>query len=61
MTTLALAFLIGAIAGIRAMTAPAAVSWAAHLRWLRLENTGLAFLSYAAAVAVFSLLAAENR
>ena len=29
------------------MTAPAAVSWAARLGWLHLENTGLAFLGFA--------------
>ncbi|KGM32030.1 membrane protein [Inquilinus limosus] len=40
---LVLAFLIGCVAGLRTMTAPAAVSWAAHLGWL-LGGTGLAFL-----------------
>jgi hypothetical protein len=34
-----LAFLIGVIAGLRTMTAPAAVSWATHLGWLPLQNT----------------------
>lgn len=57
MTTLILAFLIGVIAGLRAMTAPAAVSWAARLGWLHLENTWLAFLGFAAAPYVFSALA----
>ena len=57
MTTLLLAFLIGVVAGLRAMTAPAAVSWAAHLGWLHLENTWLAFLGFAATPYVFSLLA----
>ena len=52
-----LAFLIGVIAGLRAMTAPAAVSWAARLGWLHLENTWLAFLGFAATPYVFSLLA----
>lgn len=37
---------IGIIAGLRAMTAPAAVSWAAHLGWLKLDGTLLAFLGY---------------
>ena len=41
---LAAAFLIGVVAGLRALTAPAAVSWAAHLGWLKLEGTWLAFL-----------------
>jgi uncharacterized membrane protein len=57
MTALILAFLMGVIAGLRAMTAPAAVSWAARLGWLHLENTGLAFLGFAATPYVFSVLA----
>ena len=44
---LVLAFLIGCVAGLRTMTAPAAVSWAAHLGWLPLDGTGLAFLGAA--------------
>jgi len=43
------ALLIGIVAGLRAMTAPAAVSFAARLGWLKLEATPLAFLGYAAA------------
>jgi uncharacterized membrane protein len=39
------------------MTAPAAVSWAARLGWLHLENTWLAFLGFAATPYVFSALA----
>jgi uncharacterized membrane protein len=57
MTTLVLAFFIGVIAGLRAMTAPAAVSWGARLGWLHLENTWLAFFGFAAAAYVFSALA----
>jgi uncharacterized membrane protein len=41
-----LALLIGVIAGLRAMTAPTAVSWAAFLGLLSLEGTWLAFLGY---------------
>jgi len=52
-----LAFLIGVVAGLRSMTAPAAVSWAAQLGLLRLENTGLAFLGYAATPYILSVLA----
>jgi len=52
-----LAFLIGVITGLRSMTAPAAVSWAARLGWLHLENTGLAFLGYAATPYILSVLA----
>ena len=57
MTTYILAFLIGGIAGLRSMTAPAAVSWAARLGWLHLEDTQMAFLGFAAAPYVFSALA----
>lgn len=51
------AFLIGVIVGLRSMTAPAAVSWAARLGWLHLENTLLAFLGFAATPYIVSLLA----
>ncbi|HVF15695.1 MAG TPA: DUF4126 family protein [Steroidobacteraceae bacterium] len=44
MIVLVLALLIGIIAGLRAMTAPAAVSWAAHVGWLALSGTPLAWL-----------------
>ena len=36
--TLFLAFLIGFLAGLRSLTPPAAVAWAAHLGWLKLEG-----------------------
>jgi len=52
-----LAFLIGVIAGLRSLTAPAVVSWAAHLGWLKLENTWLAFLGYTATPYILSVLA----
>ena len=54
---LAAAFLIGVVAGLRALTAPAAVSWAAHLGWLKLEGTWLAFLGYSVTPYVLSALA----
>jgi uncharacterized membrane protein len=57
MSIYVLAFLIGLIAGLRAMTAPAAVSWAARFGWLHLDNTPLAFFGFAAATYVFSALA----
>ncbi len=57
MSPLVLAFLIGVIAGLRAMTAPAAVSWAARLGWLHLESTPLAFLGFAYTPYILSLLA----
>ena len=51
------AFLIGVVAGLRAMTAPAVVSWAARLGWLHLENTWLGFLGFAATPYIVSALA----
>src|SRR4051812_22216738 len=57
MSTYFLEFLIGVIAGLRSMTAPAAVSWAARLGWLHLENTGLAFLGFAVTPYILSVLA----
>ena len=56
-TILLLALLIGIIAGLRAMTAPAAVSWAARLGWLNLAPTGLAFLGYVFTPWIFTALA----
>ena len=54
---LALAFGIGIVAGLRSLTAPAVVSWAAYLGWLNLQGSPLAFMGSIAAVAIFSLLA----
>ncbi len=52
-----LAFLIGLVAGLRAMTAPAAVSWAARLGWLNLQGTPLAFLGAAVTPWIFTIAA----
>ena len=57
MYTFALAFLIGVVAGLRSMTAPAAVSWGARLGWLHVENTWLAFLGSAITPYILSVLA----
>jgi uncharacterized membrane protein len=54
---LLLALVIGIVAGLRSLTAPALVSWAAHLGWLNLQGTPLAFMGSTAAVAIFTLLA----
>jgi uncharacterized membrane protein len=54
---LALALGVGIVAGLRAMTAPAVVSWAVHLGWLNLHGTHLAFMGSTVAVAIFSLAA----
>jgi len=52
-----LALLIGMIAGLRAMTAPAAISWAASLGWLDLSGTWLAFFGSSWAPWIFTVLA----
>ena len=57
MSVLVVAFLVGVVAGLRAMTAPAVVSWAARLGWIHLEGTPFAFLGYAATPWIVSLLA----
>jgi uncharacterized membrane protein len=57
MSIYVLAFLIGVIAGLRSMTAPAVVSWGARLGWLHLENTWLAFLGAPVTPYILSLLA----
>ena len=53
----ALALGIGIVAGLRSLTAPAVVAWGAHLGWLNLHGSPLAFMGSTTAVAVFSLLA----
>jgi uncharacterized membrane protein len=52
-----LALLIGVVAGLRAMTAPAVVSWAACCGWLNLQGGWLAFLGHAWTPWILSLLA----
>jgi len=52
-----LAIGIGIVAGLRSLTAPAVVAWAAHLGWLNLHGSPLAFIGSTTAVAIFSLLA----
>ena len=57
MLALLLALLIGIVAGLRAMTAPAAVSWAAHLGWLNLGDSWLSFLGHWITPWIFTVLA----
>jgi uncharacterized membrane protein len=56
-SVLILALLIGFVAGLRSMTAPAAVSWAANLGWLNLGGSALAFMGSTLAVIIFSVAA----
>src|SRR5438552_3114003 len=51
-----LAIGIGIVAGFRSLMAPAVVAWGAHLRWLNLHGSPLAFIGSTTAVALFSLL-----
>src|SRR2546430_4277351 len=52
---LLLAFGIGVVTGLRSMTAPAVVAWAAHLGWINLHGSSLAFMGSAWAVGIFTL------
>jgi uncharacterized membrane protein len=56
-SVLALALGIGIVAGLRSLTAPAAVSWAAHLGWLDLHGSPLAFMGATPTVVLLSLFA----
>jgi uncharacterized membrane protein len=57
MSPLITAFVIGAVSGLRSMTAPAAVCWAAHIGRLHLESTPLSWMGSTAAVWIFTVLA----
>src|SRR3569833_286797 len=57
MAILLLGIMIGIIAGLRSMTAPAVVSWAARLGWIHLNSGWLAFLGYSWTPWVLSLAA----
>lgn len=52
-----LAFGIGLVTGLRSMTGPALVCWAAHLGWLNLEDARLAFMESTVATYGFSAMA----
>ena len=53
----ALALAIGFVAGLRSLTAPAAVSWAARLGWIDLNGSPLHWMGSGVAVTVFSVAA----
>ena len=57
MNFLVFAFGIGFAAGLRSLTPPAVVAWAAHLGWLNLNNSPLAFMGSTIAAVIFSILA----
>lgn len=52
---LLLAFGIGVVTGLRSMTAPAVVAWAAYLGWINLSGSHLSFMGSIWAVAIFTL------
>lgn len=54
--TLLFAFLIGFLAGLRSLTAPAVVAWAVHLGWIKLTGP-LALIGSLPCVAILSVLA----
>lgn len=57
MAGIVLAGLIGMVAGLRTMIAPAAIAWAAHLGWISLDGSWLAFLGYRSTAVILTLLA----
>ncbi len=54
---LLVALLIGVVAGLRSLTAPAVVAWAAALRWINLDGTWASWLAHPVTVAVLTILA----
>lgn len=52
-----LVFCIGLVAGLRSMTAPAVVSWAAHWGWLNLQGSRLAQMGTLEAAIILTILA----
>ena len=48
---------IGFVAGLRAMTAPAVVAWAAHFGWLDVYGSYFAFMGSKWAVIIFTIAA----
>ncbi|OBI51680.1 DUF4126 domain-containing protein [Mycobacterium kyorinense] len=54
---LLLALLIGVVAGLRALTAPVVVAWAAIFQWINLDGTWVSWLAHPVTVAVLTILA----
>ena len=51
------AFAIGVVSGLRALTAPAVISWAAHFQWIDLSHTWASFLGSPATPYILTVLA----
>jgi uncharacterized membrane protein len=54
---LLMALLIGVVAGLRSLTAPAAVSWGAFLGWINLHGTWASWVGNIVTVVILTLLA----
>jgi uncharacterized membrane protein len=54
---LVLALLIGVVAGLRSLTAPAVVAWAAVLHWINLNGTWAAWVGHPVTVTILTVLA----
>ena len=54
---LLLAFFLGVVTGLRSMTGPAVLAWAAHRNWLNLHNTSLSFMTSTISVIIFLIAA----
>lgn len=57
MSVYLLALLIGIVAGLRTMSAPAGLAWGAWLGWYAVAGTWASFMAHWIAVLVFSILA----
>jgi uncharacterized membrane protein len=58
MTLLLFCILLGCLVGLRSMTPPAAVCWAAHLGWFNFAGTKLAFVHRPVTLVILAFLAA---
>ena len=54
---LLMALLIGIVAGLRSLTAPAVVAWAAFLGWINMHNTWASWVGNIITVIVLTVLA----
>jgi uncharacterized membrane protein len=55
--TLVASFLIGVVAGLRSLTAPALVSWGAYLGWVDADGTWASWVGHPITVTVLTVLA----
>jgi uncharacterized membrane protein len=56
-SALLLSFGIGIVAGLRSLTAPAVVAWAAYLGWINLQGSLLSFMGSKWTAGIFTVLA----